>query len=84
MTKAEPRSEDAISSIGEVSTPTLTLWGNADQAIGRRSTELASDYMKGPYRFVELDAGHWLIQEEPERVLGEVVAHLRAFPLDPT
>ena len=34
--------------------------------------------MKGPYKFVELDAGHWLIQEEPARVIEEVVGQLRA------
>jgi pimeloyl-ACP methyl ester carboxylesterase len=37
--------------------------------------------MKGPYRFVELDAGHWLIQEAPGRVTEEILAHLRANPL---
>ena len=38
-----------------------------DRAIGRTGVEKGEQYMKGPYRFVELDAGHWLIQEETER-----------------
>ena len=37
--------------------------------------------MKGPYRLAELDAGHWLIQQEPERVSNEVLAHLEAYPI---
>lgn len=72
---------DATRAVGEISTPTLCLWGNADQAIGRQSTEWAVEYMKGPYRFVELDAGHWLIQEKPGQVIDEVLLHLRANPV---
>ena len=67
--------------IGSISTPTLMIWGNQDDAIGRKSNEDAAQYMTGPYRFVELDAGHWLIQEETERVIDEVLRHLRANPL---
>jgi len=66
---------------GEVRVPTLTIWGNQDTAIGRKSCEDAAAYMKGPYRFVELDAGHWLIQEQPGRITAEVIDHLRANPI---
>jgi hypothetical protein len=45
------------------------------------SFDLGAEYMKGPYRLVELDAGHWLAQEAPERVAEEVLAHLRANPM---
>ncbi len=68
--------EDPDVTFGAVTTPTLTIWGNQDTAIGRVSTEWAPAYMKGPYRFVELDAAHWLIQEHPERVASEIVDHL--------
>lgn len=63
---------------GDVSVPTLTIWGNQDMAIGRKSCDDAAGYMKGPYRFVELDAGHWLIQEKPAEVTAELIAHLAA------
>ena len=62
----------------EVTTPTLFIWGNQDGAIGRTGVEAGHALMKGPYKFVELDAGHWLIQEQPARVIDEVVGHLRA------
>ena len=41
--------------------------------------EKGEQYMKGPYRFVELDAGHWLIQEETERVCSEIMDHLERY-----
>jgi pimeloyl-ACP methyl ester carboxylesterase len=63
---------------GPVSTPTLMIWGNQDTAIGRKSVENARQHMTGPYTFVELDAGHWLIQEAAERVTGEILEHLRS------
>jgi pimeloyl-ACP methyl ester carboxylesterase len=73
--------EDPDVTFGPVTTPTLMIWGNQDVAIGRTAVTAAADCMKGPYRFVELDAGHWLVQEEPERVTEEVIAQLRANPL---
>ncbi len=76
----EPGSGVAIE-VGEITTPTLLIWGNQDNAIGRRGVELGEAYMKGPYRLAELDAGHWLIQQEPERVCDEVVSHLEAHPI---
>ena len=72
---------DPAVTFGPVSTPTLLIWGNQDQAIGRIGVENAAKFMTGPYRFVELDAGHWLVQEEPERVTSEILAHLRANPI---
>lgn len=63
---------------GPVSNPTLLIWGNRDIAIGRAAVERTKQYMKGPYRLVELDAGHWLIQEEPDRVHDEILGHLRS------
>jgi pimeloyl-ACP methyl ester carboxylesterase len=66
---------------GPVHHPTLLIWGNQDIAIGRAAVERTAQYMKGPYRLAELDAGHWLVQEAPERVHEEISRHLRATPL---
>jgi pimeloyl-ACP methyl ester carboxylesterase len=63
---------------GSVQHPTLLIWGNQDMAIGRVAVEQTAQYMKGPYRLVELDAGHWLAQEEPERVHDEILSHLKS------
>ena len=66
--------------IGRISVPTLLIWGNRDQAIGRPGVTATPPLMDGPYRLVELDAGHWLIQEAEAAVLRETLAHLEAFP----
>ena len=63
---------------GSVQHPTLLIWGNQDMAIGRVAVERTAQYMKGPYRLVELNAGHWLVQEEPERVHDEILRHLQS------
>jgi len=70
--------DDPEVQFGDVTTPTLLVWGNRDQAIGRKGVEDAAAYMKGPYKFVELDAGHWLIQEKPDEVIAELTGHLKA------
>jgi len=66
---------------GPVQHPTLLLWGNQDIAVGRVAIERTAQYMKGTYRLVELNAGHWLVQEEPERIHDEILQHLQANPL---
>jgi pimeloyl-ACP methyl ester carboxylesterase len=66
----------------DVSTPTLTLWGNRDPFIGRPATACEHGYMRGPYRFLELDAGHWLMHEAADVCRREIMAHLRAYPIE--
>ena len=71
---------DATQRVGEITVPTLLIWGNEDGAIGRAGVDGTPPYMKSEYRLVELDAGHWLIQQETERVVNEVMTHIRAYP----
>lgn len=66
--------------VGQVGVPTLMIWGNQDEAIGRPGVDATPPLMDGPYRLVELDAGHWLIQEAGADVLRETLAHLQEFP----
>lgn len=71
--------ESAVDRVGDISVPTLLIWGNQDGAIGRSGVEKGERYMKGPYRFVELDAGHWLIQEQTDRVCREIMDHIARY-----
>ena len=71
-----PRAGDADP---EVDVPTLFIWGNQDPAVGRVAIDAMSEYMRGPYRRIELDAGHWLMEDERERVVAEMLAHLHEF-----
>jgi pimeloyl-ACP methyl ester carboxylesterase len=57
-----------------VSVPTMYIWGKHDFALGRRAAELTAKYVTGPYRFEEIDAGHWIVDRNAKvfhRLLGE-------------
>ncbi|MCK7624883.1 alpha/beta hydrolase [Streptomyces sp. RS10V-4] len=64
---------------GRIAVPTLFLWGSEDVALGRTAAEATGEWVDGPYRFVELTgAGHWLPEEQPARVVPEILGHLAA------
>ena len=65
--------KESLISRGNINTPSQLIWGNKDMALGRRGTELTEKFMKGPYRFIEIDAGHWLIQEAYEEVSASIL-----------
>lgn len=69
---------DEVDAFGDLSVPTLMLWGKRDFAIGATGVKGTAQYVKGPYRLVEMDATHWLVQEAPEQCANEVLAHLAA------
>lgn len=57
-----------------ITVPTTYVWGSADPALGRAAAERTGRYVAADYRFVELDAGHWLPETRPERVAEEIVS----------
>lgn len=65
--------------IGMIKVPVLFIWGKNDFALMRSGAEWTEDYVNGYYRFVELNASHWLVQESYEEVLHEIQAHLGKF-----
>jgi len=66
---------------GIVRVPTLLIWGNMDMAIGRKSIDLNEQYMAGPYKFLELYVGHWLIQESFDDVSKAIINHIKTYSL---
>ena len=74
-------SSGSIKNIGEVHTPTLLIWGNRDSAIDRAGVEANAKYMKGPYTFIELDVGHWLIQESFQKVSEAIIDHIKKYSI---
>ena len=80
--RAHKRSqEDGDSTFRDVTTPTLLIWGKNDPYVLRMAVDLGASYMKGEYRLVEADTGHWIAQEAPELVEREVLRHLKAHPI---
>ena len=53
--------------------PTTYVWGRHDVALGRHGAEATEAYVNGPYTFVDLDAGHWLPELEPEAVTEAIL-----------
>jgi pimeloyl-ACP methyl ester carboxylesterase len=62
--------------VGPVGVPTTYVWGRHDFALGRAAAERTASQVRGPYRFVELDAGHWLPETRPEEVAEAVLARI--------
>ena len=60
-----------------ISVPTTYVWGSGDPALGRAAAERTERYVASDYRFVELDAGHWLPETRPQRVAEEIIARAR-------
>jgi len=67
---------------GAIRSPTLYIWGNADDTVGRAAAEGNVDFIAAPYRFVELEGvGHFAAEQVPERVSELMLEQLRAHPV---
>jgi pimeloyl-ACP methyl ester carboxylesterase len=58
--------------------PTSYLWGRYDWALGRTAAEATAEFVAGPYRFVELDGGHWLPETRALEVAAAIVEQATA------
>ena len=61
----------------EIEVPFLFIWGNKDPAVSRNSVDGQRPFIKGPFTEIELDAGHWLIEEQTDKVVPAVLDHLK-------
>jgi pimeloyl-ACP methyl ester carboxylesterase len=66
---------------GKITPPVLYVWGNQDMPVfvGPRVQSEHARFMAGPFESIELDAGHWLMQEQTEAVVSAVMTHLDRF-----
>lgn len=60
-----------------VGVPTTYVWGSRDPFLGRAAAERTARHVDGDYRFVEVAAGHWLPEREPDLVAREVLDRVR-------
>jgi pimeloyl-ACP methyl ester carboxylesterase len=77
------RARGAIrSEIGMIRVPTLYIWGDGDDTVGRAAAEGTRDFVKAPYRFEALaGVGHFAADQMPERVNELLLQHLAAYPV---
>jgi len=70
-----------------ITVPTLYIWGRHDTFFGRRAAGLTAKHVIAEYRFVELDAGHWIAERNADEFharLGEQLdAHAPPPPAQP-
>jgi len=68
--------------LGPIRVPTLYIWGDADDTVGRVAAEGTVDFVAAPYRFEVLPGvGHFAADQAPERVSELMLAHIRAHPV---
>jgi pimeloyl-ACP methyl ester carboxylesterase len=66
-----------VRDLGEITVPTLFVWGEEDPAVGRAAAERCGDHVAGPYRFVPLPgAGHWIPELDAARFTPLLLEHL--------
>ncbi len=67
--------------VGPVTVPTLFVWGDADDTVGRMAAEGTGDFIDAPYRFEVLPGGgHYTPDQMPGRVNALLLEHLAAHP----
>ena len=68
--------------VGDTIVPTLYLWGDADDTVGRPAAEGTAEFIKASYQFEALpNGGHFVADQFPERVNALILAHLKKHPL---
>ena len=68
--------------LGPINVPTLFIWGDAVDTVGRVAAEGTVDFIAAPYRFEVLpDAGHFAADQMPDRVSELMLAHIRSHPV---
>ena len=77
------RARGAIRSpLGPIRVPTLYIWGDADDTVGRVAAEGTIDFVAAPYRFEALaGVGHFAADQAPDRVNELLLQHVAAYPV---
>jgi pimeloyl-ACP methyl ester carboxylesterase len=72
------RSSGPRQPLGPIKVPTLYIWGDADDTVGRVAAEGTGEFIDAPYHFQELPGvGHYAADQVPDTVNALLLAHLR-------
>jgi pimeloyl-ACP methyl ester carboxylesterase len=67
--------------LGPTQVPTLFIWGDADDTVGRIAAEGTGEFIAAPYQFEVLPGvGHYAADQEPDQVNALLLQHLRRYP----
>jgi pimeloyl-ACP methyl ester carboxylesterase len=67
--------------LGPIRVPTLYIWGDADDTVGRIAAEGTHEFIAAPYRFEVLPGiGHFVADQSPDRISELMLEHIRTHP----
>jgi pimeloyl-ACP methyl ester carboxylesterase len=67
--------------VGPTRVPTLFIWGDADDTVGRMAAEGTGEFIAAPYQFAVLPGvGHYAADQVPDQVNALLLAHLARHP----
>jgi pimeloyl-ACP methyl ester carboxylesterase len=67
--------------VGPTKVPTLYIWGDADDTVGRAAAEGTGEFVTAPYRFEVLPGvGHYAADQVPDRVNAQMLQHFVRNP----
>jgi pimeloyl-ACP methyl ester carboxylesterase len=67
--------------LGKIRVPTLYIWGDADDTVGRPAAEGTRDEVSAPYQFAVLPGGSHFTQDQmPDAVNALLLAHIKQYP----
>jgi pimeloyl-ACP methyl ester carboxylesterase len=67
--------------LGPIRVPTLYIWGDADDTVGRTAAEGTVDFVAAPFCFEVLaGVGHFAADQAPDRVSELLLEHVAAYP----
>jgi pimeloyl-ACP methyl ester carboxylesterase len=77
------RARGAIRSpLGVIRVPTLYIWGDADDTVGRPAAEGTREFVSAPHQFAVLPGGgHFTADQMPGEVNRLLLGHLARHPL---
>jgi len=68
--------------LGPIRVPTLYIWGDADDTVGRMAAEGTEDFIAAPYRFEVLPGvGHFAADQAPDRVSELLLQQIVSYPV---
>lgn len=67
---------------GDITVPSLFIWGNGDVAVSNAGVDAQHPYMKGYYKYVQLDgADHWIVDMNYDVCEREILEIIEGHPI---
>jgi pimeloyl-ACP methyl ester carboxylesterase len=68
--------------VGPTTVPTLFIWGDQDDTVGRAAAEGTGEFIEAPYQLEVLSGvGHYAADQVPDRVNALLLSHLSRHPV---